>query len=168
MVLSLEFSSVSLEMESRFLVKSKSFVLSVLDGASMLRGEEKRKGFSGEILLSNQCTIWLASTMEVLLGFPRDKEFVKSFKEGTKVMIVRRGGNKDGRFLEVAAYGMGRRRGILLIPEGRGGWGWHKFTGELRKAKDFLFCYGGVWEWVFVFSREEGWEGRAKAGNGFE
>jgi hypothetical protein len=103
-------------MERRFLVESKSFVPLVLDGASVLRVEEKRKGFLGEILLSNQCTAWLASTMDVLLGFPGDKEFVKSFTEGMKVLIMRRGGNKDGRFLEAAAYGMGRRRGILLIP----------------------------------------------------
>jgi hypothetical protein len=34
-------------------VEAKSFVLSVLDGASILRVEEKREGFFGEILLSN-------------------------------------------------------------------------------------------------------------------
>jgi hypothetical protein len=68
-------------MERRFLVESKSFVLSVLDGASVLRVEEKRKGFFSEVLLSNQCTVWLASTMGVLLGFPGYKEFVKSCVE---------------------------------------------------------------------------------------
>jgi hypothetical protein len=41
-------------------VESKSFVLSALDGALVLQVEEKR---------SNQCTVWLVSTMEVLLGF---------------------------------------------------------------------------------------------------
>jgi hypothetical protein len=107
-------------MERRFLVELKSFVLLILDGASVLRVEEKREGFFGEVTLCNQCIAWLASTMEVLLGFPEDKEFVKSFREGSKVLIARRGGNKDGRFLETATYGMGGRRGILLIPEGRG------------------------------------------------
>jgi hypothetical protein len=43
-------------MERRFLVEAKSFVFSVLDGVSVLRVEEKRKDFSGEVLLSNQCT----------------------------------------------------------------------------------------------------------------
>jgi hypothetical protein len=153
-------------MERRFLVESKSFVLSVLDGASVLWVKEKRKGFFGEVLLSNQCTAWLASTMEVLLGFPGDKEFVKSFREGAKVLIVHRGGNKDGRFLEVAAYGMGTRRGILLIPEGRGGWVWHKFFGELRNAKDFLFARWGVGVGLCFRRRRrvgrrrgQGWEG---------
>jgi hypothetical protein len=57
-------------MERRFLVELKYFVLSILDGASVLWVEEKRKGFFGEVLLSNHCTAWLALTMEVLLGFP--------------------------------------------------------------------------------------------------
>jgi len=60
-------------------------------------------------------------------------------------LTVRRGGNEDGWFLEAAAYGMGRRRGILMIPERRGGWGWHKFAYELRKAKEYLFAMVGVW-----------------------
>jgi hypothetical protein len=38
---------------------------------------------------------------------------------------------------------MGERRGILLIPKGHWGWGWDKFAGELRKAKDFFFAMVG-------------------------
>jgi hypothetical protein len=78
------------------------------------------------------------STLEVLLGFPEEQDFVKSFMKGSKVMIARRGVNKAGRLLEAATFGMGGRKGIILIPEGRGGWGWHKVLVELRKAADFL------------------------------
>jgi hypothetical protein len=59
----------------------------VLDRALMLRVEEKRKGFLGELLLTNQITEWLALTIEILMGFPGD-EFVKFYKEGTKVLII--------------------------------------------------------------------------------
>jgi len=69
-------------MERRFLVESKSFVLSVLEGASVLRVEEKRQGFFGAVILSSQCSAWLVSTMEMLLGFPREQEFIKSYREG--------------------------------------------------------------------------------------
>jgi hypothetical protein len=79
--------------------------------------------------------------MESLLGLPGDQEFIKSFREGSKVLIARRRGNKDGRFLWVGQSET--RRGIILIPEGRGGWGWHKFSGELRRAQDFLFATVG-------------------------
>jgi hypothetical protein len=58
-------------MERRFL-EAKSFVFSVHDGASVLWMEEKRKDFSGEVLLSNKCTEWLVLTMEELMGFPED------------------------------------------------------------------------------------------------
>lgn len=67
-------------MDRRFLVELKYFVLSVLDGVLVLQVEEKRKGFSSEVFLSNQCTVWLASMIEALLGFPGDKKFVKYFR----------------------------------------------------------------------------------------
>jgi hypothetical protein len=41
------------------------------------------------------------------MGFPGDSDFVKSFGEGSKVSIVHRGGNKNGRFVEVETYGVG-------------------------------------------------------------
>lgn len=70
-------------------------------------------------------------------------DFVKSLRDGSKVTIVRLGGNINGRFVEVAVYGLGGQRGLLRIPEGRGGWGWLKFVGELRKAKDSLVAVAG-------------------------
>jgi len=54
------------------------------------------------------------------MGFPGDSDFVKSFREGSKVSIVCRVENKNGRFLEAAAYGVRGRRGFLLVLEGRG------------------------------------------------
>jgi hypothetical protein len=76
--------------------------------------------------------------MESLLWFPGEKDFVRSFKEGSKVLIVWRGGNVAGRFLEVAVYYLGGRRGIIYIPEGYDGRGWSRFVLELGKIRDFL------------------------------
>jgi hypothetical protein len=129
---------VCFEMEKSFIVELKTFVFSVLNGVSVLRVEEKRKSFFGELILSTQCSEWLASMLEILLGFSEDQDFIKSFRERSKVLIARRGGNQAGRFLEAAAFGMGGRKGFILIPKGRGGWGWCKFFGELRMAIEFL------------------------------
>jgi hypothetical protein len=41
------------EMEKSFIVESKIFVFSVLDGASRLRAGEKRKSFCGKIIISS-------------------------------------------------------------------------------------------------------------------
>jgi hypothetical protein len=78
------------------------------------------------------------------LGFSGDHDFIKSFREGSKLLIARRGENKVGRFLEAAAYGLGGRRGLILIPEGRGGWGWRKFSGELRTVSVLSLWVAGL------------------------
>jgi len=126
------------EMNKKFLVESKSFAFSVLVGASTLRVEEKRKNFLGVVILNSQSSEWLASMLEILLGLPEEQEIVKSFREGSKLLIARRGGNKDGRFLEVSSFGLGGRKWFIVIPKGRGGWGCIKFSDELRKVVDFL------------------------------
>jgi hypothetical protein len=61
----------------------------------------------GCFFLGAQSLDWLVSMMENMLRFPGDKDFVKSFSEGLKVLIVKRGGNLAGRFLEVAVYAVG-------------------------------------------------------------
>lgn len=52
--------------------------------------------------------------------------------------IVRLGGNSSGRFLEVAIYDVGGRRGMVVFPEGRDGWGWGRVSGELSKVLVFF------------------------------
>jgi hypothetical protein len=91
---------------------------------SVVRLEERRKSFSELVLLSAQSLEWLALTMENLQWCPEEKDFIRSLREGSKVLIVRRGGNAAGRFLEVAVFGVGGRRGIIFIPDvGMGGAG---------------------------------------------
>jgi hypothetical protein len=125
-------------MERWCCVEFKTFVFTVVERASVVRLEERRKFFSGLVILSAQCIGWLASTMENLQWFPREKDFIRSFREGSKVLIVRRGGNTAGRFLEVAVYGAGGLRGNIFIPKGRDGRGWRSFVLELGKISAFL------------------------------
>jgi hypothetical protein len=109
-------------MERRFLVELKSFVLSVLEGAPVLRVKAKRQGFFGAVVLSSQCSAWLVLTVETLLGFPGEQEFIKSYRERPKILIARRGGNKDGR-VEAAVFELGSQREFILILEGHRGLG---------------------------------------------
>jgi hypothetical protein len=124
-------------MERWCCVESKTFVFSVREGASVVRVEERRGRFSGRVLLGAQSCGWLLSTLESVLRFI-GKDFVRSFRDGSKVFIVRRGGNSAGSFIEVAAYALGGLKGIIYIPEGRNGWGWSRFLAELGKTRDFL------------------------------
>jgi len=99
------------------------------------------------------------------LGFPEDQEFIKSFREGSKILIARRGSNHVGCFLEAVVFGLGGRKWLILIPEGCGGWGWLKFSDELRKATVFLSakmdCEAGS---PYVSVNNEGKEEEAKMG----
>lgn len=82
--------------------------------------------------------------MESLLWYPGEKDFVRSFREGSKVLIVRRGGDVAGRFLEVAVYAVGGQRGIIYFPEGYEGRGWRKVVLELGKVSGFLKSPDGL------------------------
>jgi hypothetical protein len=79
-----------------------------------------------------QCSVWLVDTVEEVLKSPSKEDFVKCFREDENVLMVRGGGNKASRFLEVVVYAEGGRKGFIWLPEGRGGWGWRRFVAELR------------------------------------
>jgi len=103
-----------------------------------LRVVEKRNGFSGWVLLGERCVAWLLLMVEEVLRDRGSELFVKSFREGLKVTIIRLGGNSSGRFLEVAVYDVGGRRGMVVFPEGRDGRGWGRVSGELSKVLVFF------------------------------
>jgi hypothetical protein len=104
-------------------VDAKSFRFLVVKGLAKLWVEEKRKWFSGYAVLGMRCTAWLMSMVEEELGNPRIEDFVKSFTEASKATNARKGENRSDWFLEVAVYTMGGRRGLILFPKCRNGWG---------------------------------------------
>jgi hypothetical protein len=122
----------------RFSMEAKKFELLVGEGASVLRLEERRRGFSHVAFLGALCTGWLSSTVEELVRNSGSTDFIKSFREGSKVSIAQRGSNNSGRFLEVAVYALGGRRSLIMIPEGREGRGWSRFGAELSKVKNYF------------------------------
>jgi hypothetical protein len=120
-------------MERRFVVEAKEFLFSVKLGFSILRLEEKRKSFLGVVVLGSLCSAWLVDTVKEALKSPGIMDFVKSFREESKLVIVRRGGNQVGRFLEVSSFAVGGQKGSIWLLEGRDGRGWRRFAGELSK-----------------------------------
>jgi hypothetical protein len=69
-----------------------SYIFLVVEGMSEL-WPEKRLGFLRVVGLGYKCSAWLASTVEELLCNPRF-EFVISSREGSKVLVVWRGGDR--------------------------------------------------------------------------
>jgi hypothetical protein len=118
-------------MERRFSIKAKSFCFSSKEGSSLFRLDERRKKFVGYIFVSTQCSAWLVDTVEAVCQVKED--IAKSFREGDKALMVHGGANKAGRFLEVAVFAEGGRKGGLWLLEGHDGRGWQHFAGELRR-----------------------------------
>jgi hypothetical protein len=108
------------------------------EGSSILRLEERQRGNSHVAFLGSLCYGWLSSTMEELVCDSNSKDFIKSFKEGSKVTIIQRGSNMSGQFLEVAMYAVGGWRGLIMVPKGREGRGWSRFAAEMSKVKIYF------------------------------
>jgi hypothetical protein len=75
-------------MENWLFVEAKSFLFSVGHGSAELRLVEKTKAFVGVVLLGSRCIVWLLSMLEGALRNLGFEDFVKSYREGSKVTIV--------------------------------------------------------------------------------
>lgn len=132
-----------LGMENCFFVEAKSFSFSVEIGKSKVWLEERKKGFIRVVSLGLRCVAWLIEMVEEVLLSAGAEEFVKTTPEASNVVTVKRGGNRDERFLEVAFQVMGCRRGFILLLEGREGRRWSRFSGGLSKAIAFFEAMKG-------------------------
>jgi hypothetical protein len=82
-----------------------------------------QRGYSFNFL-GRKDTFWLLFWRRSLDGFPG--------------IFAQRCANKHGRFLTVEDYGGGRRRGVILVPEGRKGEGWEAFRLELLSVVNYM------------------------------
>jgi hypothetical protein len=80
--------------------------------------------------VNTQGSSWLIDMVEAASQVKEN--IAKLFCEGDKALMIRGGSNKAGRYLEVSVYVKGGRKGVLWLPEGQFGRGWHRFVGELR------------------------------------
>ncbi len=97
-------------------MEAKKIFFSVRVNKADFHLEQRRKDFVGVL-----CSVWLADMVEELLKSLGKEDFIKSYREDEKVLMVRGGGNKAGRYLEVAIYAKCGRKGIIWLPDSRGG-----------------------------------------------
>lgn len=105
-------------MERRFVVEAKSFSLSATKGKSEICLEERRKRFSGSISLGIRCSDWLANMVEEAIMSPGKEEFVKSFRVEVEVLMVCKGSNKAGCFLQATVFAKGGWKGVIWLTKG--------------------------------------------------
>jgi hypothetical protein len=124
------FIEAKSDMEWRFFVEAKKFFFLVREDKAEFCLEER---FCWVCVLGVQCSVWLVDIVEEVLKSSGIEDFAKCYSEVEKVLMVREGRNKAGCYMEVAVFAKVGWKGIIWLPEGRVGWGWRRFAGELRQ-----------------------------------
>jgi hypothetical protein len=125
-------------LESHFFMESKLFSFLVEEGKPKLFVEERIRGFLGSVFLGPRGVDWLLEMLEELLRSSGSEDFFKSIQVESKALTVRRGGNRNGRFLVVITQAVDDKMNVIVLPEGREGWGWGRFAGEMSRVKAFF------------------------------
>ena len=119
-----------------FFIESKSFKFSVQEGGSffLLRIFERSRDSLRLVFLGKESAKRLFSLMENFIYFEYPRHFARTVREGETVYILQSGSNAHGSFLMISKLLLGRRKGFLVVPEGRLGSGWRGFISHLKKA----------------------------------
>ena len=83
---------------------------------------------------TKECAFQLLSYFEDLMSNSRPKNFARTFRDGNKVFILQIALNAHGSFLMISELLHGRRKSLIIVPEGKLGSGWRGFGFHLRKA----------------------------------
>ena len=76
----------------------------------------------------------LLATVEDVMSSANPGSFARTFRDGDKVFIMQLGANAYGNFVMISELVHGRRKGFIMVPEGKLGSGWRGFGFHLRKA----------------------------------
>ena len=119
-----------------FFVESKSFEFSVEEGGSffLLRIFERGRDSLRSVFMGKECAKRLLSIMENFIFSEPREHFACTIRVGETVFILQSGSNAHGYYLMISELLHGRRKGFLVIPEGRMGHGWRGFVWHLKKV----------------------------------
>ena len=119
-----------------YFVESKTFEFSVEEGGSffLLRIFERGRNFLRSVFMGKECAKRILSIMEQFILSEHHDHFARTVREGETVFILQSGSNAHGYYLMISELLHGRRKGFLVIPEGRMGHGWRGFMWHLKKV----------------------------------
>ena len=122
-----------------FFVESKTFEFSVEEGGTfyVLRIFERNKDSLRSVVMGKLSAIHLLTYVEDLMSNTLPENFARTFRDGNKVFILQLGFNAHGSFLMISELLHGRRKGLIIVLEGKLGSGWRGFGFHLRKAIAF-------------------------------
>jgi len=106
-------------------IEAKTFEFAIEEGGSffLLRILERGRSSLRSVCLSKECANRILFHVEELLSKPNLGQFARTVREGNSVLIMQLGSNAYGSFLLVSELDKGRRKGFIVIPEGKQGSG---------------------------------------------
>ncbi|KAG2670996.1 hypothetical protein I3760_14G113000 [Carya illinoinensis] len=114
-------------------IENKVFILA-LEGGNFLSITERSRKVTKELVFNLSCAHWMANMVEECYLSMGRRDFFKSFRIGSLAVVAHRRSNAFGQFLEVMEYGDNGRRGMLVFPAGKEGYGWKTLSLELKHA----------------------------------
>ncbi|KAB1210183.1 UBX domain-containing protein 1 [Morella rubra] len=104
-------------------VEAKEFHVYVTGGGAVTFTEWSRKAVSS-ISLGKFGAVWVVNMAEKLMAAVGGRSFVSKANDVARAFLAQRCANKAGRYVAIAEFGEGRRRGVVMVPEGKGGGCW--------------------------------------------
>ena len=106
-----------------FFIESKTFEFRVEEGGMFyqLRIYERARDSLRSIFMGKGSAKRLLFNVEELIAGQSRGQFAKSFHEGDKCFILQLGSNTYGSFLLISELIHGRRKGSIVVPEGKSG-----------------------------------------------
>jgi hypothetical protein len=119
-------------------VESNDFEVLVVGGEIGVRICERCKGLMRSIILGRDEIAWLVRIFKELVVAEDSQVFWDQSWLGFPRLLAQCRFNKHDGFLVVEEFDGGRRRGSILLPEGRHGKGWVTFGLVLRLVHEHL------------------------------
>ena len=116
-------------------IESKTFEFAIEEGGSffLLHIYERSRNSIRSICMGKESAKRILFHIEELISKQKLGQFARTVREGDRVLILQLVSNAHGTFLLFSELDNGRRRGSIVISEGKSGSGWRGFGMHLRK-----------------------------------
>jgi hypothetical protein len=124
--------------QGKWSVEAKEFELVVRGGNTGVRFYERNSKTVRSIFLQRAEVAWMDNVVEELAAVKFYEVFWDQSRAGLPRVIVEKCSNQHGNFLRIEEFDGRKRRGSIMIPEGRYGEGWNRLKMEVSKANSSL------------------------------
>ncbi|KAF5449121.1 hypothetical protein F2P56_029600 [Juglans regia] len=93
------------------------------------------------VSLDQEALGWLGFTVKECATPLVSSDFLRTHRKGNSVLMVQRGCNHNGSFFSLSEFGHDKRRGMIVVSEGRKGEGWRIFEDTIKE----LTLSSSVW-----------------------